>query len=268
MSDADRAAAPTSEPALLALDFDGVIADSAPESFAVALSTYRRLRPGSFAAPDPAPAALAGAPESGDPLYREFLRRMPLGNRAEDYAVVLASLERGLGLADQAAYDAFKASLGCAWLDAFHEAFYRQRRDFADRDRAAWLAAMPPYDGLPQILRRAARRRRLAIATAKDGETVAALLRHYGIDDLFAPELVVDKQAGRSKREHLRLLCARSGIDPRGILFVDDKLNHLEEVAGLGVRCALAGWGYNGERERQRAIALGIPVLEPAALAG
>ena len=32
-------------------------------------------------------------------------------------------------------------------------------------------------------------------------------------------------------------------------IFVDDKVNHLDAVAPLGVRCALAAWGYNGPRE-------------------
>jgi hypothetical protein len=36
--------------------------------------------------------------------------------------------------------------------------------------------------------------------------------------------------------------------------FVDDKVNHLDSVAPLGVRCALATWGYNGAREQERAI--------------
>jgi hypothetical protein len=35
--------------------------------------------------------------------------------------------------------------------------------------------------------------------------------------------------------------------------FVDDKVNHLDAVAPLGVRCALAGWGYNGGREHDLA---------------
>jgi hypothetical protein len=42
---------------------------------------------------------------------------------------------------------------------------------------------------------------------------------------------------------------------------VDDKVNHLESVAELGVRCALAAWGYNGPREQRRARDCGFPVL-------
>jgi hypothetical protein len=41
---------------------------------------------------------------------------------------------------------------------------------------------------------------------------------------------------------------------------VDDKLNHLEAVAPLGVRCALAAWGYNGPREHAAAAERGFLV--------
>lgn len=44
------------------------------------------------------------------------------------------------------------------------------------------------------------------------------------------------------------------------ITFVDDKLNHLEAVAHLGVRPVLAGWGYNRERERALARSRGFLV--------
>ena len=36
-----------------------------------------------------------------DPLYRAFLPLVPLGNRAEDYAVILSSIERRVGIVDQ-----------------------------------------------------------------------------------------------------------------------------------------------------------------------
>ena len=44
--------------------------------------------------------------------------------------------------------------------------------------------------------------------------------------------------------------------------FVDDKLNHLEAVAPLGVRCALAAWGYNGPREQDAARRSGFLVCD------
>ena len=45
------------------------------------------------------------------------------------------------------------------------------------------------------------------------------------------------------------------------IVFVDDKVNHLDDVASLGVSCVLAAWGYNGARERALARDAGHQVL-------
>jgi phosphoglycolate phosphatase-like HAD superfamily hydrolase len=225
----------------LVLDFDGVIADSAPEAFAVALRTYTALRG----------AALARRDEAT--LYAGFLAIMPLGNRAEDFAVALLALEAGVALPDQAAYDAFRARQDEAWLHLFHAHFYETRAALAASDRGAWLALMPPYPAFLDVLRRRAGDATLAIATAKDHVSVCALLDHYGIAPLFAPELVLDKETGVHKTDHLAHIARTLALDFPQITFVDDKVNHLDAVAALGVRCALAAWGMNGPRERQLA---------------
>ena len=81
---------------VLALDFDGVISDSAVESFAVALRTYVKLRPASKLQ-EVAREIARSSPEALriHPLYRDFLDLMPLGNRAEDFAVALEVIESG-----------------------------------------------------------------------------------------------------------------------------------------------------------------------------
>ena len=256
-----------SPPRLLALDFDGVVSDSAPESFVVALRTCVALPD----APLPeACRALASrrAPSLTEvaacPDYPAFLDAMPLGNRAEDFGVVLAALARGQALPDQASYDAALARHDEAWREAFHARFYQERARLSDEDREAWLALMGPYQPFLDVLRRRAGDCELAIATAKDGESVQALLAAYGVQDLFDAERVIDKEAGRSKRAHLSQLSLRTGCAYEEILFVDDKVNHLDVVAELGVTCALAGWGYNGPREVRIARERGYTVLELA----
>ncbi|MEX1311768.1 MAG: hypothetical protein AB1Z65_15185, partial [Candidatus Sulfomarinibacteraceae bacterium] len=77
---------------------------------------------------------------------------------------------------------------------------------------------------------------------------------------LFAPELVLDKETGVSKTAHLTALRDRLDVPFESITFVDDKLNHLEAVAPLGVRPVLAGWGFNTPREHDLAAAKGFPV--------
>ena len=257
-------AAPTGTMKALALDFDGVVSDSARESFAVALAAWVEERPDS---------SLIALAAGGDPsrsadasVYEAFVEAMPLGNRAEDYAVVLRALETGRALPDQAAYDALRQECDPADLARFHHRFYALRHAWQDRDPEGWRALLAPYPGLLEVLRRRAgtadgpRAARLAIATAKDRRSVARLLHDYGAADLFAPELVLDKETGVSKRAHLETLARRLGLALPAITFVDDKVNHLEDVEPLGVRCVLAAWGYNGSREQRRAEARGYLV--------
>jgi phosphoglycolate phosphatase-like HAD superfamily hydrolase len=242
---------------VLALDFDGVIADSAPEAFLVALRTFAGMRPGSALACAASSFPGPSAPEPGAlreaPLYAPFLALMPLTNRAEDYGVVLSALESGSPPRDQAAYDALRRDHPAAWLDDYHRRFYVERHGLAESDPEGWLRLMPPYPALLPVLRRRAADAALALATARDRRSVSALLRAYGIGDLFAPERILDKQAGVSKTEHLAELRARCRVEFKQITFVDDKVSHLDGAARLGVRCVLATWGYNGPREMRQA---------------
>ena len=251
---------------VLALDFDGVISDSAAESFVVALRTLVRLDSGSPLAETNSDLSAAD-PEAvrAHPLYSGFLASMPLGNRAEDFAVALRLLEAGEEPEDQGEFDRFRESLGAEFLETFHASFYVERAALRTADPVRWLALLGPFEEFVALLRRRAADRILVLATAKDRASVDLLLDAYGIADLFAAERVVDKEAGRSKRAHLGILADRLGVGFDRMLFVDDKLNHLEDVASLGVRCALAAWGYNGERERILAAQRGFIVCELAA---
>jgi phosphoglycolate phosphatase-like HAD superfamily hydrolase len=277
---------------MLALDFDGVISDSAAEAFVVASRSHLQMRPDSSLARHL--ARLADSAREPDPsriradsLFGDFVRLMPLGNRAEDYEVVLAALECGIELPDQAAYDAFYATHDPGFLADYHRCFYAERSSFAERDPEVWESLMQPYGAFVDLLRRHARPRsalapayprcgpkpayprdagqvELAIATAKDRASVLRLLHCYGIADLFDGDRLLDKEMGRSKRAHLELLQRRWGGSFEQITFVDDKVNHLDAVADLGLRCVLAAWGYNGAREHELARERGYRVCELA----
>ena len=112
---------------LLALDFDGVISNSAPEAFVVALRTYVAMK-AKTAFRDPSARVSGEAAPAldvvrGHELYRPFLDLMPLGNRAEDYAVILAAVEAGRELSDQAAYDAFREGIDLRVAARLSQAF-------------------------------------------------------------------------------------------------------------------------------------------------
>jgi len=235
----------------LVLDFDGVIAQSAREALVVALRAYLELTPAS-------PLATREPEE----LYRGFVELMPLGNRAEDFGVALRALESRAHVADQGAYDAFCGALDPTWRREFHLLFYKVRTEFAAADPEGWRALLPPYPEFLGALRRHAGEVQLAIASAKDRASVYALLESYGVQDLFSRELILDKEAGVHKTSHLERLHTLLGFPYAQFTFVDDKVNHLDAVSRLGVRCVLAAWGYNGPREHALAHAHGHHVCK------
>jgi phosphoglycolate phosphatase-like HAD superfamily hydrolase len=238
---------------LLALDFDGVISDSAVECFWVALRTYVELQPetpliDAFQRLGSDGTCCRGQIEN-DPLYRRFLTLMPLGNRSEDFAVILALLEQGTRIDSQADYDRELTGQSEEFLTAFHRRFYEIRYALVERDRDHWLGLMGPYPPFTDLLRARAGEVAFAVATAKDRRSVLLLLDSYGLGALFPPERVLDKETGVSKRSHIESLQRRTRVPASEITFVDDKVSHLDRVAPLGARCALATWGYNSARE-------------------
>ncbi len=246
---------------VLALDFDGVICDSAREAFLVALRTYASFYPDSalLTAVRSRLGSLEGDPHS-DPAYAAFLDLLPLGNRAEDFGVALLAIEGGARISDQEQYDEFYDHQDEGWRRRFHHRFYEQRAALRDDHRRAWLALHSVYEPLPDILSRLASTYHLAIATAKDEASVRVLLEDFGIAPLFGPGTVLDKETGVQKTDHLRHLRATLGVDFAAITFLEDKVKHLERAAALGVRPVLAGWGYGTPREKEVARRAGIPV--------
>jgi len=243
---------------VLALDFDGVICDSAREVFHVGLRTYLGFFPDSPLAERL--GAMVSAGVESDRIYQQFLDLCPLGNRAEDFGVALRAIDGQVKIEDQAAYNRFYGSMESDWLEAFHVRFYQERNVLRDNDRDRWLQMQAPFTEFTDLLPRISERARLAVVTAKDSSSVRILLRQFGINSLFSPQLVLDKDTAVRKINHLRTLQSRTGVSFDQITFVDDKVNHLFGVAELGVRLILAGWGLNGEREHRLAREDGIVV--------
>ena len=197
-----------------------------------------------------------------DALYASFLDLLPLGNRAEDFGVSLAIIEDGLDIDDQEGYDEFFQSIDGDWLERFHHQFYELRAALRLADESAWVGLHLPYPGLADTLRIHKGAAVTAVATAKDARSVELLLSALGLDGLFDPEWVLDKETGVNKKQHMRALSERLRIDFENITFVDDKLNHLHSVAELGVRGVLAGWGFNTDREHRLAAEQGFEIAE------
>ena len=252
---------------VFAFDFDGVLSESLLEAYLITWRISGGILP-ELAPSEPLPTleSVQRFRDSHLAHWEHFSSLVPFGNRCEDYLVIQSAVRENRHLATQAAFNSYRLRFE-PLLEAFHAEFYRERYALTESDPSRWLALNAAYPGIPGALAALSRRFDLAIATSKDGRSVTSLLATYGVERYFQPESIVDKSAGESKRAHLTALSGIFGVDFPDIFFIDDKVSHLIDCESLGVRCFLAGWGYNGLAERREAAARGFRVLDVPTLA-
>jgi phosphoglycolate phosphatase-like HAD superfamily hydrolase len=258
---------------LLALDFDGVISNSIHDSVRTSVNAYMETRPGHglpLRSPLDSAESVFEFERVHPGIFSRFRRLIPMGNRAEEYLVIWTLIDSGRAdrIADQADFDRVRLEIPAADRDAYAGRFYGLRIEWQNRDPAAWARLLPAFDGIPAALDVLKDRFELAVATSKDMRSVNLLLREYGVEDRFAPELILDKEFSYSKRDHLRRLRELSGLPFDRMVFVDDKLIHLQAVKDLGVRACLALWGFNSEEEHRLAAGEGFTLLGLEEFAG
>jgi phosphoglycolate phosphatase-like HAD superfamily hydrolase len=231
-------------PAILALDFDGVLCDGMAEYFGSAWRAWRRLRPS--VAPDPPPG-----------LAERFAQVRPVVEHGWEMPLLIMALLSGVS----------ETEILERWHpDALLDELHHSRRDVAavlDGVRDEWIAADQGdwldhhrfYPGTSERLRRLADGpTRVVVITTKEGRFARKLLTRQGVD--LGGANVYGKEADRPKPAILAELAASRSPVPL-LWFVEDRLKTLEAVKGTtgleDVRLFLAGWGYNTPRDREAA---------------
>ena len=258
-SAAARAAAAvesTGAPTVLALDFDGVVCDSEPESSISGWKHGVELWPDVFSDETQRDRVLAGLKkvrpvvETGFEntiLARALLEELP-GHSADDIIADWGGLMPGLmsrwGL-DRAEMVAGYGKIRDDWMAA---------------DLAGWLAPNRIYPGVAEacIAAEESDTCDLYVVTTKQARFASAIMERKG--NLVVPDSRVYSQtvSGLPKTDVLADLGAAAAPDARKI-FVEDKLSTLEKVCACdGLEeweLFLVDWGYNTEAERSRAAA-------------
>ena len=235
-----------SRPRVLALDFDGVIWDSAGECFEVGWRAYQEL---------------FGSDLSGPQYRQRFLTGRPHARTGHDFFIILRLLDGkpDFDLLDVAPSDFVQMRTDLAEDAArFNARFYQLRNTYRDEDFAAWCSWQGPYPTMLALLERwEGRFDGTALATTKDQASAHALLMSSGRDwPVFGKEFSLDKNA------QILGIAQKYGAEPEQVLFVDDLLENLQQVAPLGARTAMAAWGYNTAESREEARLLGFPVVD------
>lgn len=235
-------------PALLALDFDGVICDTAHEGYRSAWQVCRGLIPHLDETP---PSALAST----------FVRLRPVLEHGWEFPVlVLAILD---GIPEATIWESFQTSCRERLLEKYRAtpkqlaARFDAVRDGAiRRDLDGWLAGQALYPGMADRLRAMLQSHVLVyVVTTKEARFAHKLLETHGVT--VPTERIWGKERARPKAELLRVLAAAHEIPFRDIWFVEDRLQTIRTVqqeadlAAIGLFLAL--WGYIMPRDRDAA---------------
>jgi phosphoglycolate phosphatase-like HAD superfamily hydrolase len=234
------------QPAILALDFDGVICDGLIEYFQTAWQAYCQLWKPSETLP----------PQG---LDAKFYRLRPVVESGWEMPVLLQSILAGTPeseilanwgtLAPQKVQEA-------GLIPAEIAATVDQVRDewiAADLDH--WLSQHRFYPGIIQRLQQMLASVHVVIITTKEGRFVRQLLQKQQVD---IPEgQIFGKEVKQPKAQTLRDLLFSLGQDDTSaeIWFIEDRLKTLQTIQTFPdldrVQLFLADWGYNTSTDRE-----------------
>ncbi len=227
---------------ILALDFDGVICDSAGEMAQSSWRAARKLWPERYAAP--VSQAHIAAFREARPVIKTGFESILLTEmlvRGEPKEEILRGFQgkcRDLMQELDLELDPLIACFGAA------------RDEWIAVDLVGWIAAHDYYPGVVEALNASLCTK--VIITTKQRRFAAALVKAANLD---LPEtLIFGLEDGRKGD----VLCSLAGrYDPCRLHFVEDRLRTLQQVQGLkaelNLRLYFAAWGFTTAAERRAA---------------
>nr|VFK48258.1 MAG: hypothetical protein BECKTC1821E_GA0114239_11072 [Candidatus Kentron sp. TC] len=239
---------------LLALDFDGVLCDSARET---GISAWK------------ARAAIRGEDSSfmpPDALLAAYRRVRPVVEAGHEALLVVELLKEGFSPAELLARFPEHGARSMAEMDWDHEKlkrFFGAARDhWIETDADEWSSLSPLYPGIAGFLRDPPPGVESYIITTKQERFVRRLLAYNDIE--FPTERIFGLDRGAPK-ENILLDLSRHHPGRR-LCFVEDRLATLVRVMEhsdlAAVHLYLADWGYNTASDRESARGSSIPVLD------
>lgn len=235
---------------MLALDFDGVIADSIDECLVTAFNAFTY---GNEEYEPRVDLSLFSEIEIG-----EFRNLRPLIRRGEDYVFLLLAMSENQHFSSQTEFDKF-LDHNETHREAYRRLFYAERERLQTQNPEKWLDLNKLYPGMAPFLD-SAESDKIYIVTTKDLVSVRLILEHSGItlrpDHMFQADKVLRKPA------ILKTIQAKNGIQPDEITFIDDHVGTVIEAkrdSKTNVYCAT--WGYNTPEQMDLLSQANIPTL-------
>lgn len=229
---------------VIALDFDGVVADTENECYIICLPAFR---------------SMGEKIENSRRVRSQFRKARPYVKHADCYYTVLKILQDPKADFNKILFEEFskEREKNKEKGKIFHKLFYEERAKL-QKDMKKWIKLNPPFPKIPNVIKRLAKSSPIVIVTSKDMHSTKLLLENYGIET--EEENIIPKEFSMDKRDHMKFISDKFGVQCNEIVFIEDNLEQLLRVRELGVKLVLVDWGYNTEKQRKEAKKLGMKV--------
>lgn len=225
---------------VIALDFDGVIADSAGGWAFFCRKAWENL---GF---------------NNVPSVSLIKNHRPFISTAKDNYGLLLLLSKNQKVSRAAVKQIAKKHPEEAQKMA--DAFFSEKETFIKEDKDKFCDLYGPFKFIVPLLQELSKKENIYVVTSNRKSQVIDVLRRNKID--VKEQNILDSSISKNKSELINMVADREKIKATDILFIDDSLEHLKEVVPTGVQAALASWGFVLEEDLNEARKLGIMILD------
>ena len=251
---------------ILAVDFDGVISDSALKSLFVSHNAYCKY----FGSK--AKKSFGGKLftfDNWEEMQKRYKKEMDYYRRLRsylelsgDFFVIIKIIEEQIQIKNQQEFIAYRNQLQFDY-QFFRELFFQEKEKWQKKSFRKWFFLSPVFKEVIKGIQRFIKEgQKVVIATSNLRQAIHPAFQAEYLGFEMDIEDIFDKNFGQHKAEHMQAIAKRYGAKLNEIYFVDDQLSYLKGTDVLGVHVFLAGWGYCTESQKEEAREAKIPIIE------
>jgi len=244
---------------VLALDFDGVIADSQIECLLVGFNTYMNFTKDTklFDGQKITYDNFDELKEKYKETIEKYKKLRPYVIDAFCYYVFLRIIENNIEIRNQNEYIELREKLMKDYYKEYVTNYYEERSSLQEQDYEKWVELEAPFENIINDIKKLENNHTITIATNNKKNVVKRFLDKFNIN----PKIITDPTISIDKEKQLSFIKNKLNVNFEDIHFVDDQVKHFPKLLKLGVKCYLATWGYNNEQQQEEAKELGVVML-------
>lgn len=236
---------------ILALDFDGVLCDSAIECLINSYNSFNVIEESSI-------KKVYGLGEIATGEVKAFMTFRPLARVAKEYCLLWHMIKENQAI-DPGKNINKQAKIPADKLEKFNSIFYTQRKEWMEKDIKAWLGHNPLYNGMRETLLKISDRENVFIVSSKDRSAIKAIMEYNELP--VDEDKILGSDSGMDKDAVFHKLKEAYSISFSAITFLDDNVNNLLQAKDMGISVFFASWGYSMNTDKNRINEMCIPMV-------